>query len=152
MDGGIRQAGRNAGGIAALAGIVERHGDALEYDLMTGTGRTLSEYEAMGAAGTVALCSYIKHLQPTSATWRAVHPEDELPAWTERRQTNTMLADIYDAVAKLIAVTAVHGTGKRAKRTDPYPRPNSKKRRHIGAKPIAASKFAAWWDSKKKGA
>lgn len=122
---------------------------------MTMTGRTLAEYDRMGAAGTVALVSFVKHAGPGTALWRAVNPEDELPGWTERRQTNAMLADIYDALARLIAVTAAHGTGKKPKRTEPYPRPNAKKKtKKVGKGAIAASRFADWWDSftnKKEG-
>lgn len=127
---------------------VSEHGDALEYDLMTRTGRTLAEYERMGAAGVIALVSFVKHAGPDTALWRAVNPDDEMPEWTERRQTNAMLADIYDAVVRLAAITAAHGTGKKAKKTEPYPRPNAKKKqKRIGKGAIAASKFAAWWES-----
>lgn len=128
--------------------MVGSSGAALEYDLMTRTGRTLSEYEAMGAAGTVALVSFYRHLGPDSATWRAEHPDDELPPWTERAQTNAMLADIYDAVAHLAAITAAHGTGRRVRKVDPYPRPNSKNKntRRIGSEPVKASGFAGWWE------
>ena len=48
------------GGILSLVQLIEEHDRALEYDLMTRTGRTLTEYMEMGAAGMVALISFIK--------------------------------------------------------------------------------------------
>ena len=51
----VHKGGCVHGGILSLVRIIRDHDRALEYDLMTRTGRTLSEYAEMGAAGKVAL-------------------------------------------------------------------------------------------------
>ena len=44
---------------------------------MTRTGRTLEEYMDMGAAGKVALISFIENLPIDSALDHAINPKDE---------------------------------------------------------------------------
>ena len=56
----ISEGRRFRGGILSLVQTINDYDRALEYDLMTRTGRTLSEYINMGAAGMVALLSFIK--------------------------------------------------------------------------------------------
>ena len=123
--------------------------DALDFDLMTMTGRTLDEYADMGAAGMVALVHFVKHLGQESQLWRALHPDDEMPAWQTRLQTNTILADIHDELAMARRENAVKGTGKRARRIKPYPRPNAKAKdgQHIGSEAIKIRDFEKWWNS-----
>ena len=68
---------------------------------MTRTGRTLSEYMDMGAAGKVALISFVKYLPPDSALNRDMNPKDEYGVWYETVKTNAILADIFDLLAKV---------------------------------------------------
>ena len=141
--------GGDTGGIARLALIMRDNADALDFDLMTMTGRTLDEYADMGAAGTVALVHFVKHLGPEAALWRALHPDDEMPDWQTRRQTNAILADIHDELAMARRENAVKGTGKRPRRIKPYPRPNAKAKdgRRIGSEAIKIRDFDKWWNS-----
>ena len=64
---------------------------------MTRTGRTLTEYMDMGAAGMVALLSFINYLPPDSALYQSMNPDDENGPWFTTVKTNAILADLYDA-------------------------------------------------------
>lgn len=107
----------------------------MQYDLMTRTGRTLSEYMDMGAAGKAALISFIRYLTPDTATYRDMHPRDEYGEWYTTMKTNAILADIFDA---FIAVNT-----KKGRQSKPYPRP--KKKQTIGRDAIPISEFWDWW-------
>lgn len=122
--------------MTSLAMLLRNHAQAFEYDLMTMTGRTLSEYTSMGAAGMVALVSFMRYMPPESMTYREMHPRDELGKWGTRSRTNAILADIYDAYAK------VHS--KNGRKPRPYPRPNAKAH-NIGNGAIPVSEFMDWW-------
>ena len=63
---------------------------------MTRTGRTLSEYMDMGAAGKVALLSFINYLPPDSRLREAMDPHDEMAEWFTTKKTNIILADLFD--------------------------------------------------------
>lgn len=106
---------------------------------MTRTGRTLDEYVGMGAAGLVALVSFVGHLPPDSALRRDIDPRDELPDWCTSMKTNAILADLYDAYC------ATHA--KKGRRVKPYPRPGDKKGQAIGSGAIPIRDFDAWWNS-----
>ena len=138
MGGSVERAGSNRGGILILVRLLKYHDRALEYDLMTRTGRTLSEYMDMGAAGKVALISFVKYLPPDSALNRDMNPKDEYGVWYETVKTNAILADIFDLLAK------VNSKKGRAK---PYPRPVKKQTVGKGAIPI--SEFWDWWNKER---
>lgn len=104
---------------------------------MTRTGRTLTEYMNMGAAGKAALISFIKYLPPDSALNRDMNPKDEVGLWYETLKTNAILADIFDLLAR------AH-SGRR--KPEPYPRPTAKKK--IGKGAIPVSEFWDWWNNK----
>lgn len=118
--------------------IIENHGRALEYDLMTRTGRTLEEYMSMGAAGIVALISFIENLPIDSALTKSMNPKDEFGAWGSTAKTNAILADTYDLLQ-------AHFT-KKGRNIKPYPRPQAKK--GIGRDAIPISEFWDWWNKK----
>lgn len=103
---------------------------------MTRTGRTLEEYVDMGAAGMVALVSFIENLPIDSALRQSINPKDEFGAWHETAKTNSILADIYDVLV------AVHT--KKGRNPKPYPRPQE--RRNIGREAIPISEFWDWWN------
>lgn len=131
--------GGNAGGIISLVRLVENHGRALEYDLMTSTGRTLNEYMTMGAAGKVALLSFVKHLPPDSALNREINPKEDAWIWATTTKTNAILADLFDAF--------VAANSKKGKRPKPYPRP--KKKEKIGRGAIPIKDFWSWWNKER---
>lgn len=123
--------------------------DALDYDLMTMTGRTLDEYADMGAAGMVALVHFVKHVGPETRLWQALHPDDEMPAWCTRAKTNSILADLTDEMSAFRREAAAKGSGKRPKRAKRYPRPNAKKQdgRKIGSGAVKIRDFDTWWNA-----
>ena len=106
---------------------------------MTRTGRTLDEYMDMGAAGKVALVSFIENLTPDSALAKSIDPKDESSQWYTTAKTNAILADIYDAFA---AVHTKHG-----RKPKPYPRPQESQGRTIGKDAIPVSEFWDWWNN-----
>ena len=116
--------------------MIENHDRALEYDLMTRTGRTLTEYMEMGAAGKVALISFILNLPPDSALNRSMNPDDEFGPWYMTRKTNQILADIFDAI--------VASHTKKGRKPKEYPRPQKKRKLGRGAIPI--KDFMKWWN------
>lgn len=116
--------------------IIKEHDRALEYDLMTRTGRTLTEYMDMGAAGLVALLSFINYLPIDSVLRKEMDPQDEVGEWSTTMKTNTILADLFD-----VFVSANTRKGRKAK---PYPRP--KRKRRIGKGAIPISEFWDWWN------
>ena len=118
--------------------IIKEHGRALEYDLMTRTGRTLEEYMNMGAAGKVALISFIENLPMDSALARSMNPKDEFGEWLSIAKTNDILANIFDAF-----VASKTPKGRKPKQ---YPRPRAKK--GIGREAIPLSEFWDWWNEK----
>ena len=122
--------------MTTLAMVIARHSRALEYDLMTMTGHTLSEYFAMGPDGASALVSFVRFLPPGSATYREMHPRDEVGPWMTTAKTNAILADIYDVYVQ------AHSKKGRAK---PYPRPNAKKGKNVGKGAIPVRDFMDWW-------
>jgi hypothetical protein len=104
---------------------------------MTRTGRTLEEYMDMGAAGKVALISFIENLPIDSALGKAIRPKDEFAAWQQTAKTNTILADIYDIL------TIVHT--KKGRNPKLYPRPQDRKN-IIGSDAIPIGEFWDWWN------
>lgn len=135
--------------MTALVEVLEDRADALDYDLMTFTGRTLDEYMQQGAAGIVALCDFIKHLSTDSALFRTTR--DGMHEWSETVKTNMLLADIYDNLTAMRYQFVSSKSKKKPRRPDPYPRPWAKPRKKkIGKDPVKVSKFWKWWDSKKK--
>ena len=132
----VSEGRRFRGGILSLVQTINDYDRALEYDLMTRTGRTLSEYINMGAAGMVALLSFINYLPPDSQLRQAMDPQDEVGEWSTVKKTNIILADLFD-----VFVSANTKKGHKAKQ---YPRPKQKKRIGSGAIPI--SEFWDWWN------
>lgn len=102
---------------------------------MTRTGRTLTEYMEMGAAGIVALISFINFLPPDARLYQEMHPKDEYGQWQTAMKTNAILADIYDA---FVAVNT-----RKGRKAQTYPRPKNK--RTIGHGAIPIKDFWNWW-------
>ena len=106
---------------------------------MTRTGRTLTEYMDMGAAGLVALLSFINYLPPDSALFQSMHPDDENGPWFTTVKTNAILADLYDVY--------VASHTKKGVNPQKYPRPKEKQK--IGKDPIPISEFWDWWNKER---
>lgn len=106
---------------------------------MTRTGRTLNEFMSMGAAGKVALISFIKFSPPDSALNRDMNPKDEFGPWYTTMKTNAILADLFDLFA------AAHS--RKGHTPKPYPRP--KKQQSIGKGAIPIKDFWSWWNGEK---
>lgn len=136
MGGRVSEGRRFRGGILSLVQTIDEYDRALEYDLMTRTGRTLSEYIDMGAAGMVALLSFINYLPMDSQLRQAMDPQDEVGEWSTTKKTNMILADLFD-----VFVSANTKKGHKAKQ---YPRP--KQKRKIGSGAIPISEFWDWWN------
>lgn len=96
----------------------------------------------MGAAGKVALVSFIEHLPIESALGQAIDPKDEYGVWNKTLKTNAILADIYDVL--VVANT------KKGRKPKMYPRPQE--RRTIGRGAIPISEFWDWWNGSDKDA
>ena len=136
MGGRVSESRRFRGGILSLVQTINEYDRALEYDLMTRTGRTLSEYIDMGAAGMVALLSFINYLPMDSQLRQTMDPQDEVGEWSTTKKTNMILADLFD-----VFVSANTKKGHKAKQ---YPRP--KQKRKIGSGAIPISEFWDWWN------
>lgn len=136
MGGRVSESRRFRGGILSLVQTINEYDRALEYDLMTRTGRTLSEYIDMGAAGMVALLSFINYLPMDSRLRQAMDPQDEVGEWSTTKKTNIILADLFD-----VFVAANTRRGHKAKQ---YPRP--KQKRKIGRDAVPISEFWDWWN------
>lgn len=132
----VSEGRRFRGGILSLVQTIDEYDRPLEYDLMTRTGRTLSECIDMGAAGMVALLSFINYLPMDSQLRQTMDPQDEVGEWSTTKKTNMILADLFD-----VFVSANTKKGHKAKQ---YPRPKQKQRIGSGAIPI--SEFWDWWN------
>ena len=136
MGGRVSEGRRFRGGILSLVQTINEYDRALEYDLMTRTGRTLSEYIDMGAAGMVALLSFINYLPMDSQLRQAMDPQDEVGEWSTTKKTNMILADLFDVF--------VSANTKKGHKSKQYPRP--KQKRKIGSGAIPISEFWDWWN------
>lgn len=92
----------------------------------------------MGAAGKVALISFIKYMPIDSRLYEDMNPKDERPEWYGRAKTNMILADLFDA---FLMVHRKKGTTPK-----PYPRPQAKQ--GIGREAIPIGEFWEWWYGK----
>lgn len=132
------------GGIASLARLIEEHGRALEYDLITKTNYTLADLgEALPYA---SLLSFINYLPADSAIRRAQQPD--IAPWLDGQKTAVVLADLYDLVGSLAYMFASvhHGKGSKPKKPKPYPRPWIKDpARKLGSGAMPVSEFEEWW-------
>ena len=147
MERGERRGGRgHAGGIAELCQLIEAHGAAIDYDLMTLTRYQLCDLG--GALSYGALRHFLQYLPRTSAFSREIQPPSEAELWAEGNATAALLADLIDAVNSVGASLMAKGSGRKPRAVKPYPRPwETKGTQHIGKDPIPVSEFDAWWDS-----
>lgn len=96
---------------------------------MTKTGFCLDDVG--GRLSWSALFSFISNTPPDGALMRELKPD--ISQWATVAKTNALLADIYDLMAMINANLCAKGSGKRAKRPKPYPRPvEARAERRIG--------------------
>lgn len=60
----------------------------------------------------------------------------DISIWGTTAKTNALLADIFDMLAAINANLCAKGSGKRAKRPKPYPRPGENKTERKIGKPM----------------
>ena len=129
--------------------LIEGHGPALEYALLTMTHYQLRDVG--GALSWGALLHFVQNLPRTSALSRELVPQTETEQWADGRNVAALLADIFDLLNAFRSEVAVKGTPRRAKRCRPYPRPWAKGReRRVGRGAIPVSKFEDWWNGKRR--
>jgi len=91
----------------------------------------------------------MQHLDLDSETAREIEPD--LAQWGTVLKTNTILADIYDAIAILNANIVAIGTKKHAKEPKRYSRPTDKQRTQLGGKgALPPDEMAKWIERKRK--
>ena len=126
--------------------LIDEHGAALEYDLLTMTRYQLRDVG--GALPWGALLHFVSHLPRTSALSQEVRPLSEDERWARGDYTAAILADLFDIVAHGFAAVMAKGTGRSPRRVKPYPRPWTKPRtRHVGRGAIPIKDFERWWNS-----
>ena len=102
-------------------------------------GRTLS-WSALGA--------FLHSIEIDSELAREMDPD--LSRWSGSLKTNAILADIYDILAMINANICAMGSGKRATKPKPYPRPSDKDTKKIGKNAMPAEQLRAWFDQKRE--
>jgi hypothetical protein len=144
---------RRVGGIAGLAELIADHGGALEYDLLTKAHMTLDDLG--GALPARALLSFVRHLDHTSALWRATRDDsDEWVPWLDGTMVAPMLANLVDVTNFARWEYALSCTKKgrskprKPRRIDVPWRRDRSGERHIGSDPIPIAEFEEWWESK----
>lgn len=144
VHGGQRS---DAGGIAGLARLIEEHGPALEYDLLTKTNYQLRDVG--GALPWGALLHFVQFLPRDSALKTELVPMTDVERWNDGCANAAILADLFDLVNQMRAEVAVNGTDHKPRRPRPYPRPGAKPKgvQHVGKDPIPVSEFESWWST-----
>ena len=126
--------------------MIDEHGGAIEYDLMTRVGETL---DGIGVRiPWRAFSHFVAHLDASSAYLREVAP-DAAP-WLGTERVQSMLADLVDAVRALDWHFSSANTPKgkpKPRKPNPYPRPWKKDdgATKIGREPIPIKDFDDWW-------
>jgi len=130
-----------AGGILGLVRLLERFGEAIEYDLLThGLNRADLGTLALSWRDLLVLVKRWQKL-PGTALCEAINGV----VWSTGDQ---LLAELLDSTHSANWQRAGKKSAPKPKR---IPRPWEKnKKQSLGSEPIPISKFAAWWDSFKK--
>ena len=139
----VRGERSHTGGIAGLAEVMEEHGKALNYDLMTRTRWTLADVGR--DMPWSALAAFVEYLPPDSALSRSIGTD---ATWTRDQMLMAQICD-YLAEANWMFVCKGIKKSKWPKRPKPIPRPGvsdeDKGAKHIGKDPIPVSEFEKWY-------
>lgn len=115
--------------------MIDEHGEAIEYDLLTRTGFCLDDVG--GRLPWSALYSFVINLGTDSALARDL---GKATGWETTLKTNAILADIFDQL-RIIDIHLVRfiSKGRTKPKFKPYPRPgkddNTKRKIGKGAMP-----------------
>ncbi len=97
-----------------------------------------------------ALGAFIKNIPPDGALAYELDPK--MSAWATARQTNIILADIFDMLA-LINTNLVRLGGGKPKTAVEYPRPwredKNRETRHFGKDPVPITELDRWLERKR---
>ncbi|SDQ04794.1 hypothetical protein [Leucobacter chromiiresistens] len=135
MAGGVEH---RPGGILALCRLIDRHEDAIEYDLLN-AGYSLDDLGHSLSWRHLWVLTRRWQTLPGTATCAAVQGREH---WGVAEQ---LLAEIID----LLNIGNWQRAGrKHAAKPKRFPRPWEKaKAQKLGSDPIPVSKFSDWWDS-----
>lgn len=137
MAGGVHG---QRGGILALCRLIERYGDALEYDLLC-SGRSLDELGDSLSWRDLQVLVRRWQVTPGFALCDAVQGHE---LWST---TDQILAELVDELRRNSWLTAGKASAPRPKRTPrPWEKPSTKQ---FGSDPIPLSQFDDWWESGK---
>ena len=131
----------------SLSGFIREHREAVEHDLLTQTGYCLAD---IGSGITwSSVRSFLRQIGADSATARDLRPD--LAEWATRAKTNAILADLFDLLSMMNANIVAIGSGHRAKKPKPYPRPGERNdQKHFGKDPLPAKEFREWLKEKRR--
>lgn len=82
---------------------------------------------------------------------RALNPD--MASWSNTLKTNAILADIFDVLMMINANLMAIGSGNRAKRPKPYPRPKQRdpeNEQHFGRGALPVAELHQWIENKRK--
>ena len=129
------------GGILGLCRLINRHAEAIEYDLLM-AGWSLDDLGYRLSWRDLYVLVKRWRLLPGTATSEALTGQE---MWSPEGQ---LLAELVDLAA---AGNWQRGGNKHAPRPKRFPRPWEKtKAQKLGSDPIPVSKFNDWWDGRSK--
>lgn len=122
----------------------------MEYDLLTETGHSIEDVG--DSLSWESLHSFIVKSKSTSALARDINPE--VAEWSTVKQTNIILADIYDLLAVMNSNIVALANRKPAKKPKRYKRPgmNDDDKKVIGKDALPVEELHEWIERKSKEA
>lgn len=112
--------------------------------MMERLGVTIAQAHIIGWRN---VAQWARHLDESSATYRAIHPEEASFASALGRAA--LAADQFDAIMALGRLVASAHGARGVRQAKPYPRPwaKDKDETKFGSDPIPASEFNDWYYS-----
>ena len=97
-----------------------------------------------------ALDAFFAYIEPESALMKELNPDTH--EWSTRLKTNRILADIHNILAQINANLVAVGSGKPAKKPDPYPTPwrdQNTDEQHFGKGALPPDELRKWFEKKR---